>query len=168
MGKFYAGLADGLTPYVRMCAWLEAVPDPPPGDKKLAALKVPRRSRRQALRDNKEIPVLPPAEEGFYLVEYLFEAGPVESTGMGAVVLSWRELRAWQKTMGITLAPFEGNILRRLSQEYLAESQRATDPDCPPPWSPTLTARDRDDISKRIREGFRMLIATHPRNAARP
>jgi len=77
----------------------------------------------------------PPCDAG-YLITYLFDAGPVESGGMGPAPLSHREIEAWQHNTGIELSPWEAKTLRRLSREYLAMAQDATSPSCPPPWRP--------------------------------
>lgn len=78
---------------------------------------------------------MPPVEAGNYLVDYLFEVGPVMSGGMGAMVVTHEELQAWQRNTGIDLQPWEARGLRRLSAEYLGESRRGEDPHCPPPWA---------------------------------
>lgn len=82
------------------------------------------------------MPELPPIERGAYLVEYLFEAGPAQGGAMGAAPLSFGEIEAWCRRMDIELQPWEARYLRRLSREYLNESQQAEKRDCPPPFQP--------------------------------
>lgn len=144
-----------------MLAWLNAVPDEPAGAASLSRTqKAERVSRGHAMRAKRQEPVLPALEYGEYLIGYLMEAGPVESTGMGPARLSWRELQAWQHATGNDLAPWEARMLLALSDAYGAESGRATDPNCPPPWSNELTDDDRAEISKQLSQAFRTLMST--------
>ena len=81
-----------------------------------------------------------------YLVDYLFEIGPTMVAGMGEAPLSAQEIKAWQDLCGIDLQPWEFRLLRRLSRDYLAESYKAENPACPPPFgelrrSPTLSKK---------------------------
>lgn len=77
---------------------------------------------------------MPPLEWGGYLVEYLFELGPTMAAGMGAGPLMPSELHAAQQLLGIQFQPGEARLLLRLSRDYLAESHRATEYNCEPPW----------------------------------
>lgn len=111
------------------------MPERAPEDKSLA----PRRSRLEALRQahGKDYqPPLPPLEGGEYLLGYLFEIGPALAGGLGPAPLTHGELRAWQDNTGIALMPWEARLLRRLSLEYVAASQAATERNAPPPWRP--------------------------------
>lgn len=156
MGKFYERLAGGLIPYVRMLAWLQAVPNPPPGNTNLANREErDPRSRGKRFADDKKAVTLPAVEQGYYLIDHLLDAGPVISTGMGAVILTWQELTAWQAALGLVLDPWELRMIRQLSAEYLAESQRATAHDCPPPWSDEPTEAQRDRVALQLRQAFR-------------
>jgi hypothetical protein len=54
---------------------------------------------------------------------------------MGVSAISWRTLEAWQAFTGIRLEPVAGaRLLRRLSGDWLRESDKATKPDWPAPW----------------------------------
>ena len=68
------------------------------------------------------------------MVAYLFEVGPVASSGMGVAPVPYVELVAWQEGVGISLTPWEFRMLRRLSMEYVVESRLAEDADRAAPW----------------------------------
>lgn len=86
-------------------------------------------------RDQRDYqPDLPPLEGAAYLLGILYEVGPLMSYGTGAGPVTQQEIRAWQDNIGIELQPWEVRLLRGLSQEYLAESRRATEPGSKPPW----------------------------------
>ncbi len=90
---------------------------------------------------------MPPILWGEYLIAYLFEFGPTTPAGMGSAPIGAIEIAAWQDLLGIEFQPWEARLLRRLSNEYLAESHAATKRDCPPPFgdSPALKfARDHE------------------------
>lgn len=104
-------------------------------------------SRRDALKAKGADIEMPPIEWGQYLIDWLFEIGPVMPTGMGSAPLTGVEIKAWQKLLGVKFQPIEARLLRRLSSEYAAASQAATKRDCPPPFgdSPALKrAADRE------------------------
>lgn len=71
-----------------------------------------------------------------HLRDALFDVGPVKAGGMGPAPLDSTDLLAWQAERGIELQPWEAQLLRRLSRDYLAESQRAEDPNRLAPWQP--------------------------------
>lgn len=98
-----------------------------------------------------------------YLVECLFDAGPVLPGGMGVVPLGFVDLRAWQHAMGLTLTPWQAKTLRRLSCDYVAASQAAESPDCPSPWAPEIEPPDREQVAKKVQGAFRMLMNTRPK-----
>jgi hypothetical protein len=85
-----------------------------------------------------------------YILAYLWEVGPTISGGMGEAPLSHAELLAWQTNVGIDLQPWESRMLRRLSVDYLVESQNATEPDCPAPFGAItrriIVAKKLDDF----------------------
>lgn len=60
------------------------------------------------------------------------------ASGMGGGPLTFSEIEAWQRTVGICLSPFEAQLLRRLSVEYFGESHAATKPDSLPPYGVSL------------------------------
>lgn len=80
------------------------------------------------------MPELPPIDGGAYLVDILMKRGPVMSGGMGPAAMSDLDLRAYQDNSGISLSPWEVDLILGLSKEYLNESQLATEIDRPSPW----------------------------------
>lgn len=112
-----------------------------PEAKKGARADSPDLSRREQIeRDGSEIE-MPPFDQGEYLIGYLYEVGPTVAAGMGAGPVTFTEIAAWQAARGFELEPWEARLLRRLSIDYLAESQRATKRECPPPWGGSVAVR---------------------------
>lgn len=102
--------------------------------------------------------ILPPAGVAGHLVDYLFEVGPTEA----GEVLTFREIEAWSRMTGYTLASWEAVFLRRLSGAYASELQAAEDPARPPPYmSATVEAVDHQAVSKARLEMFMRLAAQH-------
>ncbi|WP_332859365.1 hypothetical protein [Janthinobacterium svalbardensis] len=126
---------------MRHSAWLGAVPEAAPGARADAA-KLSRRERIE--RDGGEIE-MPPFDEGEYLIAYLYELGPTVAADMGAGPVTFAEMAAWQAARGFELEPWEARLLRRLSVDYLAESHRATQRDCRPPWGGSVAVRVSHD-----------------------
>lgn len=84
---------------------------------------------------------MPPLEWGEYLIGHLFDVGPTMPGGMGDSPLTSQELQAWQDQSGVEFQPWEFQLLRRLSREYWAESQKSIKPDCPAPYGDSSAAR---------------------------
>lgn len=103
-------------------------------------------------RDGKDFQCdMPPLDSGGDLVGKLFDVGPVVNTGMGAVALRSEHLIAWQQETGVRLQLWESRFLRRLSNEYLAESQRAEKLGCEPPWTPPDHKREPSALQMSLR-----------------
>lgn len=111
----------------------------------------------QAYLDDDLDPPLSPAGCAGYLVDYLFDVGPVGYGAMGAVPLGWPELTHWQINTGIALESWEASTLRRLSIEYVIASRAAESPTCPAPWLPesATSADNRKSVAKHIRSVLR-------------
>lgn len=114
-----------MTLHVRQLAWLHAVPKRGGADR--LGDEGARVSRLEEMERDDVEPYLPetPCEE---LVGWLFDAGPVGSSGMGPMKLSHAELQAWQENTGIRAQPWQIRALRSLSAAYIKESRRAEDP----------------------------------------
>lgn len=138
--------------YVRQLAWLGAVPDPP--KRKISdkpKKEEERKSRWDRIRDDDRTPELPEISAAGYLVQYLFDIGPTLAGGMGDAPLTHSEVRAFMENTGISLQPWEAQALRTLSRAYVAESSRATDPACPPPFGETaISSERRAAVAKKI------------------
>jgi hypothetical protein len=100
--------------------------------------KEPGLSRLQQLRKDRQNeayePDMPPVSCGHYLLDHLYAVGPTMFGGMEAAPLTHGELQAYQANTGIALNEWEVTTLRRLSQDYLSESHKATKRNCPAPW----------------------------------
>lgn len=99
---------------------------------------------REAGRDP-DLPDLDPSLQ--FIVNMLFEAGPISPAGDGFTVLSWQEIEAWKKCCGVTLAPWLARLIRRLSADYVRESREATAYDAPQPWAGDQTTERRERVS---------------------
>ena len=101
-------------------------------------------------------PDLPPIDmECTYIIGMLFEVGPACANGMSVQPISWVELDAYQRSIGVALSPWESRTLRALSSAYVAESNEASAHDAPIPWVPEGTRERRERIAKHIRNVFR-------------
>ena len=105
----------------------------------------------------------PPAPLCEYLLGYLYEVGPVLSGGMGNTPLTHSEIRAWQDNTGVELSAWESQTLRRLSAEYLGESQSAESPDAPAPWQREQSHEEKQSVSSKVQNAFRLLLSTRPK-----
>ncbi len=92
-----------------------------------------------------------------WIIDTLMEIGPSEAGAMGAVPLSWASIDHWQRCIGAELAPWLCRLLRRLSVEFVTESQNAREPDCPAPWT-TTSVLNRDEVSRKVSNAFRALM----------
>lgn len=145
MGKFYERVYQGLSLYVRHSAWLNTAPE-----SNAKASQPDRRSRLERMQaDRKDSTFQPPMPEvdAAYLVGYLFDAGPTLAGAMGPVQLPCSELLAWQAGAGIDLSPWEFGTLRRLSRDYLDESNHATSAARPPPFGDVIVS---PNVNKKI------------------
>lgn len=108
-------------------------------------------TRMQQLDASGKAAALPPLGLAGHLVSYLFDAGPVGHGAMGPTPISHTELAAWQHNTGVNLAAWEARALRRLSHDYLAASQDAQDPDCPPFYVDLPPTDERAHIALGVR-----------------
>lgn len=127
-------------------AWLGATPKPPEESKRAPQ----KQTRLEALKAQKIAPPLPPNPVP-HVTDRLMEMGLTQAAGMAAVPLSWQEIDAWCRRTAIDLTPWEARLIRRLSAEYLAESQRAEAETCPPPWRAPVPQHQIDTEVSRLR-----------------
>ena len=85
---------------------------------------------------------MPPCS-ALHLAGYLFEIGPTVAAGMGDGPITHGDIAAWMRNTGIRLSPWQARTLRRLSLDYLAESNKATERGHPAPWQSEDTAIDK-------------------------
>lgn len=93
-----------------------------------------------------------PEMMGFeYLVQYLFEVGPVGSNGFGPEPLSWQEIEAWSRLTQTDLDTWEALTLRKLSADYSSQLSKSADPKCKAPDQPELS---REQIAEDVEAFF--------------
>lgn len=89
---------------------------------------------------------MPDLDWGAYLLDYLFEFGPVKADD----ALDPPFILAMQEVLGVKFKPWESRLLIRLSREYKAEMHAATRRDAPPPYEPAAKqwryVQDKDSI----------------------
>jgi hypothetical protein len=128
----FVDLKDELTLYVKQAAWLNTIPE---------KQKVPR-------RQIKNVP-MPQLRAGEYLIELLYEIGPVKPAGMGvSSSIDETDLLAWQANQSVSLLPWESKMIRVLSREYASMLAEASSPSCPAPYIASLevSPEARDSI----------------------
>ena len=101
-------------------------------------------------------PDLPPIDmECTHIIGALFEVGPASANGMSIQPISWMEIDAYQRSIGVSLSPWVVRTLRTLSAAYVAEFNESSAHDAPIPWVPEGTTERRERIAKHIRNVFR-------------
>lgn len=76
---------------------------------------------------------LPDLSAAQYLLETLFEVGPVQSDGLGVGPLSWLEMKSFADATGGISDPWEFRALRRMSEAYIEGFRQGKNPLCIPP-----------------------------------
>lgn len=92
-----------------------------------------RKTRREKLGADSLSAKLPSVDKGSYLLEWLFEIGPVESGANGPEPLSWVEINAWKQATGTNATHEELSIIRTMSLEYVGQMHGGEDPKAPDP-----------------------------------
>lgn len=82
-------------------------------------------------------PDMPDPGAAAYLLNHFWAAGPT----LGDQVLTNGELQSYQENAGIRLTPWECGTLRRMSGEYLGQSHKAREANCPPPFVESADAK---------------------------
>ncbi len=99
---------------------------------------------------------MPPIDTGEYLIEYLWEVGLTNENGIQSSAITYSEINAWQEACRINLQPWEVGIIKKLSEDYILEVNRAKDPECGAPYgNPDF---DRTVISKKIGSAFKTFL----------
>ncbi len=89
----------------------------------------------ETLRDQ-WMPELPPVGLGAHLIPILFEIGPTVAGDMSSGPITFDNVDAWCRRIGVDLAPWESRWLVRLSKEWLGEQQKSCKHFAPAPWKP--------------------------------
>lgn len=147
MVGFQKGIGDQLTLYVRQLAWLYSVPQLPPeaiqaAEKSGQKIKRNTLSRFDEMTAGKISPPMPPNPMPYFIL-WFTELGMVEAAGMGSAPLSWREIEAWQRNVGVRLTPWQARMMRSLSIAYLAQKGKSELTTDPAPWSSGVTPAQR-------------------------
>ena len=110
-----------------------------------------------------ELPNLDGAE---YLVTFLFEAGLVQSTGMGVNPLPWSEIESWLRVTQLNLSVWEKLTIKNMSEVYAGALSTSTKKDSVAPYTPTDNALelDRGIISSRLKSVFASFIRDKQEN----
>lgn len=143
---------------MRTVSWLNATPKAKPetavrnkSSKKDDAAPPTRREKLMA--EGREHALPDPGPAG-YLLRVLFDVGPLQPGGMGAVPLDYVQLQAWQQCHGTALSSWESEQLRVLSCEYFREQHRAEDPSAAAPGSVDETPEQQQDRRQRVSQGL--------------
>lgn len=79
---------------------------------------------------------MPDISTAGYLVDYLFEFGPVKAEGP----LELGDIKRIAKAVGTKFEPWQTRLLLRMSREYKGEMHAATSPHAPTPYPPARKA----------------------------
>ena len=118
-----------------------------------------KKSRLKSYKDldeNSSFLNLPNLDGAEYLVTLLFEAGLVQSTGMGATALSWSEIESWLRVTQLSLSVWEKLTIKSMSEVYAGELSTATKKDSPAPYTHVDEAlfADREMIASKLKSVF--------------
>lgn len=83
-----------------------------------------------------------------YLIGLLHEAGLMLHSGMGPVPLSWTEISNWLATTEYSLTLWDRLMVKRLSEEYVAELSQATDINRPAPYKKVVNLDEEEDLQR--------------------
>jgi hypothetical protein len=75
---------------------------------------------------------MPEITAGEYLVGALFQMGPIGKEE----ALDYGQIETWARVRGVSLQPWQYDLLVDLSRAYLAESYEARDRNAKAPWEP--------------------------------
>lgn len=124
-------------------AWLHATPRPPAESPRHKTFDLAKAlSRLDQMKKTGISPQMPDSPMP-HVIDRLTEIGLTGSNGMSATPLSWGEIAAWQTNTRIRLCPWEARLIRSLSAAYVAESRRAEEETCPPPWRGEVTEAEK-------------------------
>lgn len=111
-------------------AWLNTTPEKRDENQK------PTQTRREKFEIVKStllaMPEFDLGEE--YLLATWREIGMFGHGAMGAVPLTWSEIKAYCELTGVKLDAWEVSVIMRLSRAYVSMLSEAKSPDCAPPY----------------------------------
>lgn len=170
MGQFFAQIGEELELFAAQCGWLDATPEPAPGQHPPARHTQPdTRSRRRRLLDDGNTPALPDVGHAHYLVAHWLSTGCCQAGLGGPIPLSAAELQAWQAGSGHHLLPWEWALLRQMSIAYCAARHSGAQPDAAAPYNPERNAPDEPAINRQaVEQNFRALFRNRTTTTAHP
>lgn len=126
-----------------------------------------KESRSKTLeKQNSLLLEMPPIPIGGYLIEILFDVGPVQPFAMGGhIAISEQELLAWQINRSIKLSSWDCETIKRLSSMYAGQLSDAREMHCPPPYVSQLIP-DTETRDK-VFQGFKLLASKRKGNKRR-
>ena len=108
------------------------------------------------LDENSSFLSLPSLDGAEYLVTMLFEAGLIQSTGMGVSALSWSEIESWLRVTQLDLSVWERLTIKSMSDTYAAALGSSTKRDTPAPYTHVDEAliADRTAVASKLKNVF--------------
>jgi len=118
-----------------------------------------KKSRLKSYKDldeNSSFLNLPNLDGAEYLITLLFEAGLVQSNGMGVNALSWSEIESWLRVTQLHLSTWEKLTIKNMSEVYAGELSTATKIDAPAPYTHVDEAliADREMVAAKLKNAF--------------
>ena len=116
--------------------------------------------------ENSSFLTLPNLDGAEYLVTLLFEAGLVQSSGMGVSALSWAEIESWLYVTHLNLSVWEKLTIKNMSEVYAGELSMATKKDSVAPYTHVddILIADREVIANKLRNAFAAFKKTKTEN----
>ena len=90
-----------------------------------------------------------------YLIDWLSDLGFAMYSTMGSSPLTFCEI--YQGLDGTNLTPWEAKTIHTLSCDYVSQSQKATDKNCPPPFSLPKTKEQIQKENNSLLEALKSL-----------
>jgi len=106
--------------------------------------------------------ILPPVEDGDYLLEMLNRCGMVSQGAGGIASISWQEIKAFKELSGEEIDWWEADVLMSLSRAYVSMYHRASDAHMPPPYE-----TDDEELIQQHRKEETRLIKQRLRGSAK-
>ena len=138
--------------YARQVGWLHSTPKPKDPKK-----TQDNKTRYEKIAGGGNDPLLPPVDDGAYLIGYWQECGMCSPGFDGTSALSSVEVSAWAQAVGIPLSPWEHQTIRAMSRAYVTDLHEGCEPDAPPPYGAAVVEVDRQAVSKKVSGALRQL-----------
>ena len=131
--------------------------------------EVAKNSRLKSYKDldeNSSFLNLPNLDGAEYLITLLFEAGLVQSTGMGVNPLPWSEIESWLRVTQLDLSVWERLTIKTMSEVYASGLNSSTKKDCPAPYTHVddVLIADRSVVASKLKSLFSSLKANKTEN----